>query len=334
MTSKKLFGFLLLCSLGATACNRNKAAQADAAAPAVAAAAPGAARAPSAALPFDVASVPVSHAALPPFPYLAWPRDLDKGMATEEKQVDFDAVQLLAGTEMRTVQGKIDELGFVNETAKYSALSSRRNYEAAVKALGGVKVNQVGPDDEALVKKYGDRLQELDAEHVGGGETYDVYLLRAPERNIWFTVMITVDKTFVRVIEEKPMTQTVGYVKADAMLGALDASGHIALYIQFDTDKATVRADGKPAVDEIATLLKNNPSIKLTIEGHTDNSGDAAHNKTLSQQRADTVLTALVAGGIDKARLKAVGVGAAKPIADNAFDDGRAKNRRVELVKG
>lgn len=131
------------------------------------------------------------------------------------------------------------------------------------------------------------------------------------------------------------MVHMVGSVKADAMRSALDSSGHIALYLNFDTDKARIRADGKAAVDEIAALLIHSPELKLVLEKHTDNGGDAARNTTLSQQRADAVMTALVSGGIDKACLKAVGVGvgAAKPIADNGAEAGRAKNRRVELVK-
>jgi OOP family OmpA-OmpF porin len=86
-------------------------------------------------------------------------------------------------------------------------------------------------------------------------------------------------------------------------------------------------------VDEITKLLEKDPSLKLTIEGHTDNVGDSAHNKALSQQRADAVMGLLLAGGIVKDRLNAVGLGDAKPVADNQDDTGRAKNRRVELVK-
>ena len=73
-------------------------------------------------------------------------------------------------------------------------------------------------------------------------------------------------------------------------------------------------------------------ALKLAIEGHTDNSGDAQHNKALSQQRADAVMTTLLTKGIDKGRLSASGRGADQPVADNGSDQGRAKNRRVELV--
>ena len=184
MNSNKLLALALLCAFGTTACSRTNAPLPNAVALPPAAVGTSAAAPVVAAAPFDVSSVPVSTMALPPFPYLAWPRDLDENLATEKKEVEFDAVPVLAGSELRTVEGKIDELGFVNSAAKYSALSSRRNYAAAIAALGGVKVNPLQPEDEALVSKYGERLASLDADHVGGGGTYDVYLIRTAERNI------------------------------------------------------------------------------------------------------------------------------------------------------
>lgn len=122
-------------------------------------------------------------------------------------------------------------------------------------------------------------------------------------------------------------------VTADTMRKELADKGKIALYINFDTDKADIRADGKPTVDEIAKLLKNDSGLKLAIEGHTDDSGNAARNQALSRQRAEAVVQYLVKGGIDAGRLRAAGHGAARPLADNKDGAGRAKNRRVELVR-
>ncbi len=129
------------------------------------------------------------------------------------------------------------------------------------------------------------------------------------------------------------MEQAVGFTRADEMKAALEQQGFIALYINFDTDKAELRDDGKPAVEEIAKLLKANPGLKVSVEGHTDDSGDARRNKALSEQRAATIVTALKSSGIEAARLKSAGFGAARPVADNRTEQGRASNRRVELVK-
>jgi len=80
-------------------------------------------------------------------------------------------------------------------------------------------------------------------------------------------------------------------------------------------------------------MLSADPALKLSIEGHTDNAGNAGHNKTLSMDRAKSVMQAAVKQGIAAGRLSAQGMGQERPIADNRTEDGRAKNRRVELVK-
>jgi outer membrane protein OmpA-like peptidoglycan-associated protein len=113
----------------------------------------------------------------------------------------------------------------------------------------------------------------------------------------------------------------------------LDSAGHVALYINFDFGKATLKPDAKPVIDQILALLSANATLKLAIEGHTDNVGGSEANQKLSEQRAQAVVAALVQGGVAADRLSAAGYGAGKPVADNTSVEGRAKNRRVELVK-
>ena len=132
------------------------------------------------------------------------------------------------------------------------------------------------------------------------------------------------------IVEKKAMVQEV---TAGDMLAALNKQGFVALYINFDTDKATIKPESKPIIDQIVKLLKDNPVLKVGIEGHTDSTGTPARNKTLSQQRAESVVSALVKAGIDAKRLTAAGWGQDKPIADNKTEEGKAKNRRVEIVK-
>ena len=86
-------------------------------------------------------------------------------------------------------------------------------------------------------------------------------------------------------------------------------------------------------IDQLVEMLKANPTLKISIEGHTDNVGTAAANQTLSENRAKAVMNAIIAVGISATQLSAKGWGATKPIADNTTDDGKAKNRRVEIVK-
>ncbi len=103
--------------------------------------------------------------------------------------------------------------------------------------------------------------------------------------------------------------------------------------INFDTDKATLKPESMGTFNAIAKVLKNDPDVRFEIQGHTDNSGAAARNLQLSQQRADAVKQQLVAMGVDDARLTTKGLGDTKPMADNASLEGRANNRRVEFLK-
>jgi outer membrane protein OmpA-like peptidoglycan-associated protein len=119
------------------------------------------------------------------------------------------------------------------------------------------------------------------------------------------------------------------------MASSIADTGSVAIYgINFDTASSAIKPDSEPAIDEIAKLLTNKPTLKVGIVGHTDMVGDAASNLRLSMARAQSVITALVGKhGIAASRLIAFGNGPYAPIATNKTDDGRAKNRRVELVE-
>jgi len=124
-------------------------------------------------------------------------------------------------------------------------------------------------------------------------------------------------------------------IDAAAMVSSIADTGSVAIYgINFDTASSTLKPDSEPAIGEIAKLLTNNPALKVGIVGHTDMVGDATANMKLSQARAQSVITVLVSKhGIAAARLVAFGAGPWSPKASNKNDDGRAKNRRVELVE-
>ena len=114
----------------------------------------------------------------------------------------------------------------------------------------------------------------------------------------------------------------------------LAANCHVAIYgVLFDFNKSTLQAASDPVLQQILDLLKKTPALKLEIQGHTDNVGNDAYNQTLSESRAKAVVSWLTGHGVATARLTAKGYGKSKPIADNATDAGRAKNRRVEIAE-
>ncbi|MDF2447390.1 MAG: hypothetical protein K0S46_2626 [Moraxellaceae bacterium] len=138
------------------------------------------------------------------------------------------------------------------------------------------------------------------------------------------------DKDGVADFADKcPDTKAGAAVSATGCYQELQQEVAIELNVQFATGKATLQGDASAEIQKVASFMQQYPTVNVTIEGHTDNRGNAAVNKRLSQQRADAVKAELVKQGVDAARLSAVGYGADKPIADNNTEAGRAENRRV-----
>jgi OmpA-OmpF porin, OOP family len=139
----------------------------------------------------------------------------------------------------------------------------------------------------------------------------------------------------VEIIEGKPREQNMVTVSAADMAQQIDNSGGVALYgIYFDFDKADVKPESTPTLNEIAKLLRTDLRLKLLVVGHTDNVGGFTSNMALSQRRAEAVVNELVGKyQIARSRLIPVGVSFASPIASNKTEAGRAKNRRVALVE-
>jgi outer membrane protein OmpA-like peptidoglycan-associated protein len=190
-----------------------------------------------------------------------------------------------------------------------SPLQVIRNYQNAARAVGGKILFDNGRVTTIVLNKGGKELW-LDVAPYQGAE-YDL-----------------------TIIEKEAMKQEVA-IDAASMASSIADTGSVAIYgINFDTAKSDIKPDSEPAIDEIAKMLTNNPTLKVYIVGHTDMVGDAASNVRLSQARAQSVITALVSKhGIAAARLIAFGNGPYAPVASNKTDDGRAKNRRVELVE-
>lgn len=190
-----------------------------------------------------------------------------------------------------------------------SGLAVIRNYEAAITKLGGSVV--------ATDQKYW-----MNAKVTVDGKEF------------WIEVEKGNSRIWLRIIEKVPMVQHI-VADAAAFSTGLQAAGHVAVEgIYFDTGKAEVKPESAAALEQVAKLLAAEPSLKLWVVGHTDSVGKIDDNIKLAQARADAVVKALVTTQkIAAGRLKGYGAGPIAPVASNDTEDGRARNRRVELVK-
>jgi outer membrane protein OmpA-like peptidoglycan-associated protein len=138
---------------------------------------------------------------------------------------------------------------------------------------------------------------------------------------------------YLIIVDEKPFKKSMVFGPAE-MKAALDAEGRVQLHgILFDLDKATLQPESTKQLQHVVTLLKNNPDLTIEVQGHTDDQGSNDYNLKLSQRRAETVVAYLGLFGIDTSLLVPKGYGESKPVMPNTTEEGRAKNRRVELVK-
>lgn len=222
---------------------------------------------------------------------------------------NFDAADFyVSDSDLKSIEGQKTQIDYyLTEGSPIpSYLQIRRNFNNALKSIGGTVLYE--------------------------GDRYLCGNLIKNNREIWMSVEGYNDGWEYRllIVEIEEMVQEV---TANDMLDALNREGFMALYINFDTGKSNIKPESQPIIDQIVQLMKDNPDLKLSIEGHTDSVGAPQNNTLLSENRAKAVMNAVVGAGIEASRLAAVGWGQERPIADNRSEEGRAKNRRVEIVK-
>ncbi|MGE0233638.1 MAG: OmpA family protein [Flavobacteriaceae bacterium] len=257
---------------------------------------------------------------------------------------DFDAARLQAApfangqpADARRLEGRITRIAYRTEPGP-SILEVSRNFEQQLQkagfetlltcetdACGGIpfiEAVDVLPIPQMWADGFNYRYYA--ARKAGsGGETYSSVLVSENNGEVYAQLVVAQ----LGAMENR-------MVDAAAMAKGLGESGHIALYgIYFDTDKAVLKQESRPTLDEMAKLLKSQPALAVVIVGHTDSQGSYDYNMNLSQQRAKAVATDLTKTyGIDAKRLRSAGVGYLAPVGTNATEEGRTLNRRVELV--
>ena len=239
----------------------------------------------------------------------------------------------------RKVEGKITRIVYRVPPGS-AALEVFRNFEARVGEAGYEPIFSGGPAEIRPYEfKYKHPVEILDEISMSDEIHYLAAKKTAGGAEVYVSVLVSPhsggDGLRVRLIAAETKTMEMQMVDAEKMQLDIGEKGKVALYgIYFDLDKAVIKPQSKPTMDEIAKLLGDAPSLKLIVVGHTDNAGSLDYNMDLSRRRAKAVVEALVAEyGIAANRLGSEGVGYLAPAATNDSEEGRALNRRVELVK-
>ncbi|MEZ0471264.1 OmpA family protein [Luteimonas salinilitoris] len=286
---------------------------------------------------FDLDSIPISTAPLGEFPYFSVPEGYRED-SRNARRLDFAQVAFWTGDRFETVEGKVYATGIrvkSDSDKQFSALEVVRNLEHVVTSAGGVQVadGQVPREArkdkaiEALMREYHTEAK------CWAHDPMQTFVLRRTDRTIWVRTCKSQRFAGLIVAETQPFVPTSKLLPAETLKQKLEADGRVALQVNFATDKADILPGSQPQIAQVLQLLQQDPALKLSVDGHTDDTGGAAHNQALSEARARAVVAALAAEGIDPARLQAQGFGQDAPVADNATEQGRAQNRRVELVR-
>lgn len=253
-------------------------------------------------------------------------------------QREFDKYPLALAVEkgrpsgVKDLEGKVTKITYQNPPGR-SSYEIFSNYRDALAKAG----YQTLFTCEAAACGMAMYWQQLNGLYASGGPREARFLtVRGKSGQSDYTVALSVNTGYaiVHIVEQKAMEGGLVTASAAELAEGIDRDGHIPVYaIYFDTAKATLKPESKPALEEIAKMLKNKTGLKLHVVGHTDNTGGMAMNMKLSADRAASVVTALsTVHGIAASRLEAHGVGPLAPVATNNTEDGRAKNRRVDLV--
>jgi OOP family OmpA-OmpF porin len=276
-----------------------------------------------------------------------YPGSVIKNYLTKE----FDEVTLPLGkvidqkfAKSQHLEGKVTRIVYAAPQGR-SVLEVFRNYQGALKKAAFETLFTCGPQDcyasggsSPRVYGSGDYDDYWGPDH---GIRYVSAKLARPEGDVYVSVLVDdqgglggpgVD---LYVIEMKPMESELITVDAASLANDINRTGHASVYgIYFDTGKADIKPESDATLKEIAKLLQGDAKLKLYVVGHTDNQGALDLNMDLSRRRAEAVLAALTTKyAVPAGRLRAYGSGPYAPVASNDSEDGRAKNRRVELVK-
>ena len=286
---------------------------------------------------FDIAALPLSTMPLGAFPFFSIP-DGYRPSPTAERTLDFGEAAFWNGHDLTQVEGRVYAAGIRLDRAMrgekaFSDLEVVRNLEQVITAAGGVEIAS-GETPRDLRDAWLGAMRPYPGEsRCHPHSTQQVFVLRRDDGNVWVRTCRGGTHAGLIVVQAQALQVTSTLLPASALEQALAETGRVALQVHFATDRAEILPDSQPQIAQVVELLQADDALALSIEGHTDDTGDAARNRMLSQARAASVVAAITDAGIAADRLASTGHGDTQPVADNATEDGRAQNRRVELVR-
>ncbi|MEO0229892.1 MAG: DUF4892 domain-containing protein [candidate division WOR-3 bacterium] len=234
------------------------------------------------------------------------------------------------------LEGKVTKIQYLAPKDR-SPLEVFKNYESALMKADFELIYSAKGAEIAGIRKFLYPLFWNIYATKDDESNYFYLAARNKEGNLTLSVCVLPSadgpKVFLGVVESKEIE--TGLIKAKDIYDKIKKEGHVAIYgIYFDFNKADIKPESQRTLEEIAKFLKEHPEIKVYVVGHTDNIGKFEYNMELSRKRAEAVVRELTEKyGIEKDRLKPFGVGPLSPVAPNNTEEGRAKNRRVELVE-
>lgn len=275
------------------------------------------------------------------YPYIAPPKTMKINKSNSGTQsYEFHKLQMFDGTTLFDLEGRVDKMSIQMDpnSKQWNQYLFDKSIEEYLKSIGAVLVSDEKIPNE-LIKTWGtspnEQYAHMNKFYVGDvvNDKVRMYVLKTADKKIGFQIYSDTSTGNIGVVELENFKQTIEKVTAKDILNDIETKGFASLYINFDTGKSRIKTESFEIIDEITKMMKDNKDLKISIEGHTDNVGDEKSNLKLSENRAKSVQISLIDEGIDANRLKSKGFGQTKPIEDNTTEQGRAKNRRVELRK-